>query len=205
VARLNQSAIYRKRLEKAMSAVPDNSPMPWRGGTVTAGQLKRELLAVVAGGAAPAAAPAPATLAQLPRRRIVLPADWPARPSDRCGPRMAPGTRTPWPVTRAEIAADYTLLGCVRAVARFNTGADKAAWRCAPVDAGGPVSRSAASTRTILRSSPCSGVPCSWERPPRATRGFYLQETGIPRSLRRWMSAPANSCGRRRARRGGRA
>ncbi|MCE5328613.1 MAG: PQQ-like beta-propeller repeat protein [Planctomycetaceae bacterium] len=135
---LSQSRLYRSRLVKAMAAVGDDVQMPWRGQTVAAAQIKRELLteprAVTS--AAAVAKPAPATLAQLPRRKIALPGDWPALYFDLGGPHMAWGVRNPWPVPAVEFSPDATIVACARAVARFDAAADsdQPAWTRTPPD-----------------------------------------------------------------------
>ncbi|MCE5278513.1 MAG: PQQ-binding-like beta-propeller repeat protein [Planctomycetaceae bacterium] len=135
---LSQSRLYRKRLEKAMAAVGDDVQIPWRGQSVAAAQIKRELLTEPAAPAAPVVAgkPAPATLAQLPRRKIALSGDWPGLYYDMGGPHMAWGVRNPWPAPAVEFAPDATFVACTRAVARFDAANEPAApaWTCAPPD-----------------------------------------------------------------------
>ncbi|MCE9545617.1 MAG: PQQ-like beta-propeller repeat protein [Planctomycetia bacterium] len=113
---LSQEEGSGKELEQAMAAVPDGAQLPWRGGTIAAGELKKNLLRP----AAAAAAGKPMAFADLPRRRIVLPRDWPTREMNGDGPCGDMGIHAPWPVSQVQWLGDELFLSGPTVVARFN-------------------------------------------------------------------------------------
>ena len=113
-------------IQAAMARVPDGAKMPWRGQTVTAGQLKRVLLARM-----PAAAgPASIKLSQLPRRTLQLPTTWPRRERNMDGPVLDYGVHAPWPVRRVRTTAVSTFVECPTRLARFDAGKAEPVWNC---------------------------------------------------------------------------
>ncbi|MCE5280286.1 MAG: PQQ-binding-like beta-propeller repeat protein [Planctomycetaceae bacterium] len=104
----------------AMAEVPDETPMPWRGGTLTASAIKKALLGPSRGGEV--------ALADLARKSVQLPAGWPG--DQRCtdGPQLDFGLHTPWPISQVQ-ATDRAIyvMGAAR-VARFNADGSGPLW-----------------------------------------------------------------------------
>lgn len=117
-------------LEQALAAVPDGASIGWRGDTVSAAALKRELRAAVAAPASEARRP----LAALARRRIELPADddWIGCRADT--PNLSATWLDRWPVHGLDAYGDMLFVSGPGLAARYDAGSATARW----VRAAGP-------------------------------------------------------------------
>ncbi|MCE9545965.1 MAG: PQQ-like beta-propeller repeat protein [Planctomycetia bacterium] len=123
----------RAALETELAAVPDETPLPWRGGTQTAGELKKQLLAQTrVPGATPQMLNA-AKLADLPRRRIALSANWPGWNAD--GVAYDFGAHAPWPISQVQAGRDGLYVTGSDRLARFDAAGGSPTWLRALADA----------------------------------------------------------------------
>lgn len=113
-----------QELKASMASVPDDTMVEWRGETLKAISVKTTLLAQTVD----IANAAPLTLAQLPRRKILLPADWPSRELNFEGPHNDSGVHAPWPVSQVEKIGRSVIVSCSTAVARYDDDGATPAW-----------------------------------------------------------------------------
>jgi len=127
----------RAAVQLAFAAAADDQPLPWRGATIAAGELKRQLLAQLQTPGPPGAVP----LADLPRRRIELPAQWPGRELNLDGPMGdRGGMHAPWPINRLDIGKKAAIVACPTAVARYAAGSCRPTWVATPAESNPPAS-----------------------------------------------------------------
>ncbi|MCE5276843.1 MAG: PQQ-binding-like beta-propeller repeat protein [Planctomycetaceae bacterium] len=115
--------------QTAMDAVPNETLMPWFGGTIPAGKLKSQLLAQ----AAAADQTRSLALNALARRRISLPPDWPT--DDLQGPPADQGAHSPWPVQAIATTGAALIVSGPGRIARYDSGRPTPVWTYPPGEA----------------------------------------------------------------------
>ena len=127
----------RTALTTAFADTADSQRLPWRGATIAAGEFKRQLLTLPETSGRTGSVP----LADLPRRRIELPGQWPGRQRNFDGPigdRF--GIRCPWPINRLDLGKRATIVTCPTAVARYAIGSHHPTWVATPPEVNPPPS-----------------------------------------------------------------
>jgi outer membrane protein assembly factor BamB len=168
-AALAQETGDRSALEHAMAAVRDDTPVPWHGEKIAAGDLKKKLLA--------STATAPLKLRDLDRNAIRLPAAWPADERRSDGPILDFGLHTPWPVSQVQADGDALFVFSPTRIARFQRGGGSPVWTHTPAETVTPPWDQAAADRYVRDAA--QGTQFS-RRPitPRSAHSSAISEDG---------------------------